>query len=119
MADAEASAPAVTQAPQLDQEPATAPQMRMMHACFKKVGLGAKDPETRAERLRATSLIIGRSIGSANELSKTEAQTLLDTLNLYGDMNNAQDEFVAMVQDLEDATARAGASRDDATDHAA
>jgi hypothetical protein len=98
-------------------EPVTAPQMRMMHACFTNVGLGHKD--SRAERLRATSLIIGRQIGSANELTKAEAQTLLDTLNLYGDMDNAQDEFVAMVQGLEDDAARAGASRDDTTDHAA
>ncbi|MFI8300039.1 AAA family ATPase [Streptomyces nigra] len=109
LADAEASAPAVRQ----EQAPApvSAPQMRMMHACFAKVGLGAKDQETRAERLRATSLIIGRTVGSANELTAAEARTLLDTLNLYGDMDNAQDEFVAMVQGLEDDAARAGAEQ--------
>ncbi|MEH0428796.1 ATP-binding protein [Streptomyces stelliscabiei] len=94
--------------------PVTAPQMRMMHACFSKVGLGAKD--LRPQRLRATALIIGRGIGSANELTKDEAQTLLDTLTAYGDRENGPADFAAMVQGLEDEDLR---SRDDATDHAA
>ncbi|MEV1079920.1 AAA family ATPase [Streptomyces sp. NPDC050211] len=89
-------------------EPVTAPQMRMMHACFAKVGLGHKD--SRAERLRATSLIIGRRIGSANELTKDEAQTLLDTLTTWGEREKPADEFSAMVQGLEDDAARAAAS---------
>lgn len=79
-------------------EPVSAPQMRMMHACFAKVGLGHKD--SRAERLRATSVIIGRSIGSANELTKDEAQTLLDTLSAYGEREDAPAEFAAMVDGL-------------------
>ncbi|MFG2963537.1 AAA family ATPase [Streptomyces sp. NPDC048288] len=78
--------------------PVTAPQMRMMHACFAKVGLGAK--EARAERLRVTSVIIGRSIGSANELTKDEAQTLLDTLTNFGDRENGAADFAAMVDGL-------------------
>lgn len=86
-------------------EPVTAPQMRMMHACFTKVGLGAK--ESRAERLRATSLIIGRPLTSANELTKDEAQTLLDTLTHFGEREGAPAEFAAMVQGLE-AEAEAG-----------
>ncbi|MFI0530270.1 AAA family ATPase [Streptomyces scabiei] len=94
--------------------PVTAPQMRMMHACFAKVGLGAKD--LRPQRLRATALIIGRGIGSANELTKDEAQTLLDTLTAYGDRENGPADFAAMVQGLEDEDQH---SRDDATDHAA
>lgn len=94
--------------------PVTAPQMRMMHACFSKVGLGHKD--SRAERLRATALIIGRGIASANELTKGEAQTLLDTLTAYGNRENGTADFAAMVQGLEDEDLH---SRDDATDHAA
>ncbi|WP_328425944.1 AAA family ATPase [Streptomyces sp. NBC_00443] len=81
--------------------PVTAPQMRMMHACFTKVGLGHKD--SRADRLRATSLIIGRQIGSANELTKDEAQTLLDTLTNYGERENSAADFAAMVNGLEGA----------------
>lgn len=78
----------------------SAPQMRMMHACFAKVGLGAKDQ--REERLRATGLIIGRQVATANELTFDEAATLLDTLTAYGDFDNPSDEFAAMVQGLAD-----------------
>ncbi|MBP5930152.1 AAA family ATPase [Streptomyces sp. LBUM 1479] len=112
-ADAEASAPAVRHAAPPEEPsvtPVTAPQMRMMHACFAKVGLGAKD--LRPQRLRATALIIGRGIGSANELTKDEAQTLLDTLTNYGNFDNAADEFAAMVQGLEDDLARDLSGRD-------
>ncbi|MFE1329713.1 AAA family ATPase [Streptomyces microflavus] len=83
-----------------DKGVASAPQMRMMHACFAKVGLGAKDQ--REERLRATGLIIGRQVGTANELTFDEAATLLDTLTAYGDFDNPADEFAAMVQGLAD-----------------
>ncbi|MYR93057.1 MULTISPECIES: AAA family ATPase [unclassified Streptomyces] len=84
--------------------PVSAPQMRMMHACFAKVGLGAKDQ--REERLRATGLIIGRQVATANELTFDEAATLLDTLTAYGDFDNPADEFAAMVQGLEDEFAK-------------
>ncbi len=80
--------------------PVSAPQMRMMHACFNKVGLGHKD--SRPGRLRATSLIIGRPIESANELLKDEAQTLLDTLTQFGERGEtAAADFAAMVDGLE------------------
>jgi hypothetical protein len=80
--------------------PVSAPQMRMMHACFTKVGLGHKD--SRPGRLRATALIIGRPIESANELLKDEAQTLLDTLTQFGDRGEtAAADFAAMVDGLE------------------
>jgi len=85
--------------------PVSAPQMRMMHACFAKVGLGHKD--SRGERLRVTSIVIGRSIGSANELTKDEAQTLLDTLTNFGDRGDtAAAEFAEMVEGLEDTAIR-------------
>lgn len=90
--------------------PVSAPQMRMMHACFAKVGLGHKD--SRDARLRATALIIGRPIGSANELTKDEAQTLLDTLTNYGERGEtAAPDFAAMVSGLENA-AREAAEQD-------
>ncbi|MFB7228476.1 AAA family ATPase [Streptomyces fimicarius] len=79
--------------------PVSAPQMRMMHACFAKVGLGAKDQ--REERLRATGLIIGRQVATANELTFDEAATLLDTLSTFGERANPDVEFTAMVQGLE------------------
>ncbi|MFE0036790.1 AAA family ATPase [Streptomyces sp. NPDC059015] len=120
MADAEASAPAVrrTAPPAAESAPGpapvSAPQMRMMHACFSKVGLGAK--EDRAKRLHATALIIGRPIGSANELTFDEAKTLLDTLTAFGDRETPVADFDEMVRGLEDDAARlrAEASQADA-----
>ncbi|MGW3166945.1 ATP-binding protein [Streptomyces sp. NPDC001142] len=79
---------------------ASAPQMRMMHALFARVGLG--DKAARAERLRATALIIGRPIESANEMTSDEAKTLLDTLGAYGERGEtAAADFAAMVNGLD------------------
>ncbi|WP_445524752.1 AAA family ATPase [Streptomyces cyslabdanicus] len=95
--DAEASAPAVRRSAVPEEPsvtPVTAPQMRMMHALFNKLAVTGRD-----DRLRATSIIIGRRVTSANELTLAEAQTLLDSLNLYSDREPS--EFAAMVQGLE------------------
>ncbi|MGW5408972.1 AAA family ATPase [Streptomyces spiralis] len=102
LSDAEASAPAVSSSAPA---PVSAPQMRMMHALFNQLDVKGRD-----DRLRATSLIVGRPIGSANELTLDEAKTLLDALNVYGDMDNGADEFAAMVQRLADDAARAAAN---------
>ncbi|MGW7085052.1 AAA family ATPase [Streptomyces sp. NPDC054871] len=93
-----------------DDDRATPPQMRMMHALFTRVGLGHKDD--RAERLRATSLIIGRSIGSANDLTLDEAKTLLDTLGNFGERGEtAAADFAAMLDGLvTDTTGATGAA---------
>ncbi|MFE7128911.1 ATP-binding protein [Streptomyces sp. NPDC057617] len=101
------TAPSVAREPQEPQQapvPVTAPQMRMMHALFNKVGMQGRDA-----RLRATSLIIGRPVGSANELLMGEAKDLLDTLTNYSERENPADEFAAMVQGLEDDAAKAAA----------
>ncbi|MGX1223182.1 AAA family ATPase [Streptomyces ambofaciens] len=109
LSDTEASAPAVSNASPADSR-VTPPQMRMMHAGFTRVGLGAK--EDREQRLQATSLIIGRSVGSANELTLDEAKTLLDTLGAYGERGeSATADFAAMVEGLiTDATGATGAA---------
>ncbi|MFB6771104.1 AAA family ATPase [Streptomyces sp. NPDC056337] len=109
LSDAEASAPAVNNATPANDR-VTPPQMRMMHALFTRVGLGAKDD--REQRLHATSLIIGREIESANELTLDEAKTLLDTLGAYGERGEtAAADFAAMVEGLiTDATGATGAA---------
>ncbi|WP_435643392.1 AAA family ATPase [Streptomyces sp. H49] len=89
--------PAPSQAPASNR--VTPPQMRMMHALFTRVGLGSKDD--RQQRLRATTLIIGRPIGSANELTVDEAKELLDTLGAYGERGDtAAADFASMVEGL-------------------
>ncbi|WP_052479819.1 AAA family ATPase [Streptomyces sp. NBRC 110035] len=84
--------------------PVSAPQMRMMHALFNQLEI-----KGREDRLRAISLIVGRRIGSANEMALDEAKTLLDTLTSFGERDNAADEFAALVQGLEDDAARLAA----------
>ncbi|MET8765516.1 AAA family ATPase [Streptomyces sp. NPDC004658] len=96
MPAAPAHARPAAQEPQQAPAPVTAPQMRMMHALFNALGVTGRDA-----RLRATSLIVGRRVGSANELLIGEAKDLLDTLSNYSERENAPDEFAAMIQGLE------------------
>jgi hypothetical protein len=98
LSDAEASAPAVHRTSPSEEStvtPVSAPQMRMMHALFNKL-----DVKERDARLRATSLIIGRPVASANELLMDEAKALLDTLTNYSEREDAPATFAAMVDDL-------------------
>ncbi|ELP65430.1 AAA family ATPase [Streptomyces turgidiscabies] len=103
------AAPRVAREPQEPQQapaPVTAPQMRMMHALFNKLNVRERD-----DRLRATSLIIGRSVATANELLLGEAKDLLDTLTNYSERENPAADFAAMVDGL-DAAAREIAEQD-------
>ncbi|MEU0199171.1 MULTISPECIES: AAA family ATPase [unclassified Streptomyces] len=84
---------------------ATPPQMRLMHATFNQLSVTGRD-----DRLRATSLIVGRDVPSANDLTAAEAKTLLDTITAFANRDNAPDEFAAMVQGLEDDAARTAAA---------
>ncbi|WP_267244395.1 AAA family ATPase [Streptomyces sp. PR69] len=79
----------------------TPPQMRMMHALFNKLGV-----KNRADRLRATSLIVGSELDSANKLTLNEAKELLDTLNAYAERENGPADFTSMVDALASETAQ-------------
>ena len=59
-------------------EPATAAQHRMMFALWRDAGV-----TDRSTRLRATSRMLGRAVSSSTELSKREASTLIDYLDLF------------------------------------
>lgn len=69
----------------------TAPQSRAMHAKFNELGFTEREP-----RLRATSLIVGRHVPTANDLTRDEANGLLDVLNSHED----QDSFVKLLDQL-------------------
>ncbi|PBC71525.1 AAA domain-containing protein [Streptomyces sp. TLI_235] len=56
-------------------EPATAPQMRRMHAQLNEIGI-----TDRAEKLHLLSALTGRQITTANDLSKRDAVEVIDTL---------------------------------------
>ncbi|MGH3500737.1 MAG: hypothetical protein ACRDQA_07545 [Nocardioidaceae bacterium] len=51
-------------------------QMKKMHATFNDLGVTDRD-----QRLIITSTAIGRTVGSANELTKDQAATLIDRLD--------------------------------------
>lgn len=71
-------------------------QMRMMHALFTKVGCSGRE-----NRLHATSLIVGRDVPSANDLTADEAGTLLDALSLSNVQADPAVHFAATVAALE------------------
>jgi hypothetical protein len=57
----------------------SAPQMRKIFALLRAVGA----PEGRDERLRAVGLLLGRSVGSMNELEASDGRELIDTLAAF------------------------------------
>lgn len=57
-------------------EPATAPQMRRIHAVLSQVGIKERD-----ERHMVLGALVGRPISSANELSKADAKDVIDSLD--------------------------------------
>lgn len=92
-------APHQPQRPAVSGDPATPPQMRKMHAIFNQVGI-----TDRAHRLEATRAIVGRDIGSANELTKTEAITLLDTLEMALSQQDPAGYLGQLVKGIENST---------------
>jgi hypothetical protein len=69
--------------------------MRMMHALFNQLGMTQRDA-----RLRATSLLVGRTVASANDLNANEAATLLDCLSGYAEMTSGAQELAAALDRL-------------------
>ncbi|HEY9373382.1 ERF family protein [Streptomyces sp.] len=62
-------------APPLPGEAVTDPQIKKVVAMFGTIGWNDRD-----DRLRATSAIVGRPLGSATELTKSEAHGLIEAL---------------------------------------
>lgn len=58
-------------------EPITKPQLTKLHTVFSAIGWDDRD-----DRLRAASTIVGRPIDTSTELTKAEAITLIDTLEM-------------------------------------
>ena len=67
-------------------------QLRMIGALFRDCGWS-----DRADRLRATSKIIGRQVGSANELSRSEASDLITVLKSCAEDANPSEALTAAV----------------------
>lgn len=75
---------------------ATAPQMRAVHASLAGLGLDTAD---RSRRLTALGLLIGRPIGSANEMTFDDARQVIDALLKFGG-DNAPERFKAHLNEL-------------------
>jgi hypothetical protein len=67
-------------------------QLRMIGALFRDCGWS-----DRGDRLRATSKIIGRQVGSANELSRSEASDLITVLKSCAEDANPSEALTAAV----------------------
>ncbi|KRV48804.1 hypothetical protein AQ490_23335 [Wenjunlia vitaminophila] len=77
---------------------ATPPQMRLMHKAFTELGVTERGP-----RLDVTSLVVGRPVPSANDLSGDEAKRLLDWLTAHAESGEgARERYDAAVAALED-----------------
>jgi hypothetical protein len=56
---------------------ASAAQHRLMHVLWREAGVTDRD-----DRLRRTSRMLGRTVESSAQLSKTEAHKIIDLLDL-------------------------------------
>jgi AAA domain len=81
-ADRASASPAPDPAPSHTSAPGsavTAPMMRRIFAQLKAVGC----PEDRDERLRIVGLLLGKPVGSMNELAFSDGSELIDTLTAF------------------------------------
>lgn len=91
----EPSPPAPSEVSSTSADRVSPPQMRLMHATFTQLGVVGRE-----DRLEATSLIVGRDVPSANDLTAAEAKTLLDTLTAYAAHEDGAGDFGAMLGGL-------------------
>lgn len=68
-------APAANQAPASGDSEATKPQLQKLHDLFSQA-----EWTDKADRSRAASVIVGREVASATELTRKEASTVIETL---------------------------------------
>ncbi len=76
-----------------DEVGATKRQLTAMGAAFSAIGW-----TDRADRLRATSAIVGRQVESAKSLTRDEASTLLDTLTFLQRADDPQGRLTALME---------------------
>jgi hypothetical protein len=88
--------------PDAGRDPVTKPQLGKIHALFTECQW-----TDRHDRLRAASAIVGRQVGSSTELTKDEASTLIDTLELAAGNDDPAGRLAELV---------AGVSGDEAVD---
>lgn len=70
----------------------TREQVKLIQTLYR--GMGVKD---RGERIASVAKIIGREIASANDLTKAEASTLIDTLQKLGEGAEGAERLRALI----------------------
>lgn len=76
--------------------PVTRPQVNKILAVFSQIGSW----DDRADRLRATSAIVGRPLASANDLTKAEAHRLIETLESVAVQPDPADRLTELLEGL-------------------
>ncbi|SEG44344.1 ERF superfamily protein [Thermomonospora echinospora] len=76
-------------------EPVTKPQLAKIGILFQRVGW-----TERADKLRASSTIVGRPIASSTELTKKQASTLIDALEMVAADDDPADRLTALLEEI-------------------
>lgn len=95
-----------TPPPPLPQEdngpgPATGPQLTKAHTVFTSIGWTERD-----DKLRASSVIVGRPLTSSTDMTKAEAHTLIEALEMVSqqpDPQTALEDLLGSIQEREPA----------------
>lgn len=105
-ADAPKAEPAPVDEPPLDDEPQpeatpeppapiTKDQSKKLHAVFGDIGWTDRD-----DKLRAATLIVGRTLESSNDLTKAEASRLIDELETIAQQHDPSDALTRTLEAL-------------------
>lgn len=86
-------------------EPITKPQLTKLHTVFTAIGENDRD-----ERLRTSSIIVGRHVASSTDLTKAEASTLIDQLEKVASQKDPADQLADLLDFIREA-ARADAAK--------
>lgn len=76
----------------------TRAQLTKLHTVFSAIGW-----TDRNDRLRASSIIVGRSLGTSNDLTKEEAKTLIDTLDSIAEQPDPADKLTELLTRVREA----------------
>jgi hypothetical protein len=86
-----------------------------MFGLFNEIGYGKRDAASRAERMEITSSLVGRPLGSSNEMTSGEAQGLIEVLDACISAGDTVEERqVALQAALQAAAGEAGPAEGDA-----
>lgn len=105
--------PAATDVAPAEPASVTSAQMKKLHAIFTQAGIGGRN-----DRIRISSEVVGRQLGSSSELTKDEASVLIDTLEMVasnGDLTEDVEELLNAVAIAQGEQAQAEAAAEESS----